>query len=660
VRTNQPKVYVISGLAGGTGGGMFLDTAYVIREHFREARYEKPEIIGAFLLPTAERQAKRTLALGNTFAALTELNHFSTPGTAFTARYEEKEKPLSLKHAPFDRCLLVEAALAKDETCVGDGIAASAELIRRELTTSLGRMTEQCRGDALAAEQTSAQVRCQVFGLHRIAWPKRALTRTAAARLCRQLVARWITKDALPVKEPVQASLGEFWSKNKLDGEELLNRLQTASEQAVEKSMDEAFSEATAPLAGIETKSAAEQFACLGATLDAIEQLLGRGDGSAGVRQGQIAEPLGSVSDLLIGKWAQKLTGWVFSLLEEPRYRLAGAEEAVRQVTSFIEETLVHHEGLAKELSNRAEEAHQKIIHLLANMHTAPQANRPPEVLLARIVELLSAYPRWRFQSLVLQRVTAIFVSLRGRLSDQLREINYCRTRLVELQRGFEKIGAASRGGEKSSGGLQIFPAGCRTLADAANMLSEAVAQSQLHEVDARIQKLICENFLGLAHVCLSSSNMLDAVQSTMRKEAETFIDARLSTFDLAEMYLAHVGGETQAEDDLATAFDEAAPPFTGAGSAQHARINILAVPGGAIGERIVDIARKALPDVELKTAAGGNEIVFYREISQLPLAGLEQLGPLAYEAYTQISSVEHFTPHSRTDILEWRAATAS
>src|SRR5207245_115358 len=137
--------------------------------------------------------------------------------------------------------------------------------------------------------------------------------------LCRQLVARWVTKDAFPVKEPVQASLADFWSKSKLDGEELLNRLQAACEQSVGKSMDEAFAEATAPLSGIESVTGPEQFARLGATLDAIEVLLGRGDGTAGLRPGQIAEPLGAISDLLIGKWGQKLTNWVFALVEEPR-----------------------------------------------------------------------------------------------------------------------------------------------------------------------------------------------------------------------------------------------------------------------------------------------------------------------------------------------------
>src|SRR5207244_7000366 len=107
-------------------------------------------------------------------------------------------------------------------------------------------------------------------------------------------------------------------------------------------------------------------------------------------------------------------------------------------------------------------------------------------------------------------------------LTDQLRESNYCRARLVELQRNFEKVPRRAASNEQHAAGRQIFPAGCRTLEDAAGMLSEVVSQSKLPELDAGIQKLIGDNFIGLAHVCMSSTNMLDSVQSAMQKEAQS------------------------------------------------------------------------------------------------------------------------------------------
>src|SRR5439155_26432217 len=35
LRTNRPRAYVVAGLGGGTGGGMFLDLAFLIRQELR-------------------------------------------------------------------------------------------------------------------------------------------------------------------------------------------------------------------------------------------------------------------------------------------------------------------------------------------------------------------------------------------------------------------------------------------------------------------------------------------------------------------------------------------------------------------------------------------------------------------------------------------------
>ncbi|HJZ53429.1 MAG TPA: tubulin-like doman-containing protein, partial [Gemmataceae bacterium] len=42
LRTNRPRAYLVTGLAGGTGGGMFLDLAYLIRHELRSVGYTRP------------------------------------------------------------------------------------------------------------------------------------------------------------------------------------------------------------------------------------------------------------------------------------------------------------------------------------------------------------------------------------------------------------------------------------------------------------------------------------------------------------------------------------------------------------------------------------------------------------------------------------------
>ena len=106
LRTNRPRVYVVAGLGGGTGGGMFLDLAYAARHKLRQLGYGDAEVIGLFLLPAAEKGAKGP-GVANTYTALRELNHFSQAETAFVASYEERDGEFSDPGPPFCRSFAV-------------------------------------------------------------------------------------------------------------------------------------------------------------------------------------------------------------------------------------------------------------------------------------------------------------------------------------------------------------------------------------------------------------------------------------------------------------------------------------------------------------------------------------------------------------------------
>ncbi|MBY0456993.1 MAG: tubulin-like doman-containing protein, partial [Gemmataceae bacterium] len=111
-RTNRPRVYLTGGLAGGTGGGMFLDLAYAVRSRLKRMGYDRPEVIGLFVVPPADATLTPPQALGNTYAALTELNHYTRPDTAFAAHYDDRNGLVRDTDAPFARCYLVPGTAA--------------------------------------------------------------------------------------------------------------------------------------------------------------------------------------------------------------------------------------------------------------------------------------------------------------------------------------------------------------------------------------------------------------------------------------------------------------------------------------------------------------------------------------------------------------------
>ena len=49
IRINRPRVYLASSLCGGTGSGMLIDLAYIVRHEMRQMGFTKPQVTGLLL-----------------------------------------------------------------------------------------------------------------------------------------------------------------------------------------------------------------------------------------------------------------------------------------------------------------------------------------------------------------------------------------------------------------------------------------------------------------------------------------------------------------------------------------------------------------------------------------------------------------------------------
>src|SRR5205807_1590177 len=46
LRSNKPRVYIVTSLGGGCGSGMFLDLAYLVKKLLRDQGQARPEVVG--------------------------------------------------------------------------------------------------------------------------------------------------------------------------------------------------------------------------------------------------------------------------------------------------------------------------------------------------------------------------------------------------------------------------------------------------------------------------------------------------------------------------------------------------------------------------------------------------------------------------------------
>jgi hypothetical protein len=658
IRSHRPRVYVVASLAGGTGSGMFLDLAYTLRQLIRQAGIEQPDVTGLLVMPRVDRQRPRTMALGNAHAALTELCHYAAPGACFNARYHDREDPIQDDGPPFGRTILLPLSGETDETAVSETAHLAGQFLALELCSSLGRAAELGRA-SLSGPPESRGLFYQTFALFHLSWPRRALVNQAARQLCAHLVQHWMNKDSTPIRDEVLAWVRDQWNQEELGADALISRLQMDMVKVLGKPAESVFSGVLAPLVqkygpssgNAPRRSPASEIPTeeLIDVLNQFFELFGRPMEDANSPPGSLGTQLREAAASLAQRWGQKLVEIPVRLIEEPAFRLAGAEQAIRQIITVIEKILDHYEPLTKELNTRAAEAFGRLQALIIPPKPGGSVRRtilPP----ADVLELLRSYAKWRYQGMVMQQVSGAFVSMRGHLSDELREVNFCRVRLTELQRLLEQSPAnfaPSRNSPLTTTGRSLFPAGCSDLTEAVDQLLEQIGSDELADLDAQIQATITQHFTALVNICLSSTNQLKTVEATMLRTAEAFVAARLPQTDVAEMFLER-HEEDHAIAEMTGFYYEAAPELYPAGAAE---VCVLATPPGEAGDRFRELSRTALPDVTIHPAANDEDVILYRELTNLPLAELEQLGAAGQDAYQQMASAENFTPHSRMDI---------
>lgn len=137
------QVILVSSLAGGTGSGMFLDVAFLLKSILNKRSYQNKTLNGVLILPSvfAPLHEKREL-YANAYGALKELQHYSSvprvqsvrnavgqmeslelEGQAreFVARWEgNSTNPEPISGPPFQYCYFVDRGNASKDFNAGD------------------------------------------------------------------------------------------------------------------------------------------------------------------------------------------------------------------------------------------------------------------------------------------------------------------------------------------------------------------------------------------------------------------------------------------------------------------------------------------------------------------------------------------------------------
>lgn len=608
IRSNQPRVYVVTHLSGGTGSGMFLDLAYAARRLLRELGYLQGEVIGLFHLP----EEGDTRASANAVAALMELDFYSDPATTFSAHYRA-DVSLSNSAEPFDRW----------HTLLPGSAERGAEFLFAELTTTLTRRgpTPMTVTSASAsantvsevprpawADERPAHVRC---GVDRFAWPRRQVIRRSARELAADLLRRWT---ATVEATDVAVWLAETWAAEKFGAEALIDHLERACVQQEGLSLLESL------------RTWARQTPADGRGLDHLDRWLGRpGEtGSALSGTGAKVEPLlRAAAATWAGEWAQRWRRQVHALFDRPGPRFARVEAAHRQGRRAVQETLDHHRALERNLIQQAAKT-GPLLHLLW-LRPGHGADEVLDVLLGHVEA--------RYMGKVLERVVHVFQELLEVVGDSEREFCLCR---VEVERLHSELASDT---DASTG----------TYADEeARRFVQGLTETDHDELERDCQTTIQKQFQSLPGLCfqMTWSSRFRRLGAAVRRCAEVFVQDRVGFPAVLEKFLQSHATDKDVRQALADRMTQAR-----AGLDDGARC-FVALPADV---RRLQFEGWLASEASSRPASeqSMNDIFMYAE-QEVTIRGLiDRLGPAAAEAYRHALRQTQ-SPHCRQDVSDW------
>ncbi|NJL53829.1 hypothetical protein HC928_00890 [bacterium] len=228
------QIYLVSSVCGGTGSGIFLDTAYLIRHLSERLNQPKIDLIGFLVLPQAFTQVPSDQIKANAYAALQELDQFSRGeiGNNFEAEYPGGEQ-VSIATRPFKLCYLVDGLNEEGKTLAG--MAELSPMIAESIFIQIGSNVGRRAGSAFDNLQTINNPAPYVddqgvphysvysgFGMSSLNFPALRIIDVCGRRLAHRIVTQGILANP-PTLERIKSEVASTLDRLELRRDQILD-----------------------------------------------------------------------------------------------------------------------------------------------------------------------------------------------------------------------------------------------------------------------------------------------------------------------------------------------------------------------------------------------------------------------------------------------------
>lgn len=558
LRSKYPRVLILANMGGGTGSGMFIDMGYIVRRLLLESGAAKPDIQGMLIAAMGPPSRDDDLRRINHYALAQDLLNLMQPDAEFVVEYETDGDRDRFTSPPVESAYFFDAFAQhmpepKDEVVL-DSIA---ELIFHGTMDSLGRHVDNA---ALSWPRFRAP------GWFSLVYPRRALLRQSAGRLCHAMVQEWIQpltgKKRDDLVRAAEASIASAGFTTSTIANQILEECNRHLPEPVHVLVAKRLAKLEEQIA---KRDPAGQDELRLAAVDDIKQILGldpyEEEGAADavpLLDTVIVKASNAVASALLAPLARSLA----QTLDEPGPRV---ERARRTIEGFSQYLI----RMVDQQQEHARTAQQAVHRRARELRDRPAVGHAAAAMLrgeggGGILSLLERYAEEKIECRLREQVAQVFLVLRGKLSDKARELVSIRQ---ELDRLLDQLRAAREQVEDVGGysAQTLFPGGLLMLSDAVQQVCEHFEGRRLGAMEMRIQQNTLVSLGGLWSACTSGDDMTSGIANAMISQAMSWIQDNLPPADVADAFFArHQTDETGRINELRAFFEWACPSMIG------------------------------------------------------------------------------------------------
>jgi hypothetical protein len=571
--------------------------------------------------------------------------------------------------APYDSTYLLTLRHRTPE-CRRDAMAHLGSYLFHELTTPLGLRLDRARapaarssrrqaggGKGAAGPSSAYGGGFRSLGTYGVWFPRGLLLRLTARSACARVLEDWQAAGEPSARAELEAVRARVQADSELQPEVLAARVGELASAHLEGRPREVLTRLLAALEEQSQQSVAQDDPAAWArlALTRVEDWLGGGLPPPGVtavqqRKSRLTKALEAAASKLAAEWDQRLGALVAGLLEHPGRRLAVGEAALTSFLAYCDEAAAAQSGRCDQQAQRSQHLQEQLQAALAGCAEGGLAfswfgGRSRRALRV-FVDHLAAFARQCLTEDTQAAVQQFFGFLRGRLSDRLRDLTFCRQRLRHMQESLQRMftatggpddaalaGPALSGGEDwvappSRGGAMdvtaatgptpvvsaesfwealrgsstmrvVLPPEARNLEDAAAAFLTTLTAEVWAQLDQAFQDHVLGSRGGLQRACLATNDLSRHLAVPLLNQAVSCLSAHLPITDVAQVELSR-------EEDRAArihAYHRQAVPLLGPHEPQPSRQPRPELTGSGVREKVPDAVAACR---RRPTAAGG------------------------------------------------------